>query len=200
MTRFLLIRHATTNAVGKHLSGRMAGVSLNEEGAAQAQQLAQRLKHLPIQAVYTSPLERAVQTAAPLAEALSLKSIIQEAFLELHFGEWTNQSFEELGGQQPFQLFNTFRSGTRIPGGETMLEAQVRIVNGLQNSDQQHPRQTIAVVSHADLIKAALAHYAGVHLDLFQRIEISPASVSIVEMYEETVRLVLVNDTGGIHF
>ena len=106
--------------------------------------------------------------------------------------------FEELQSQKQFQLFNSFRSTTRIPGGELMLEAQARIVAGLQKLCIQHPNETVAVVSHSDLIKAAVTYYAGIPLDLFQRIEISPASVSILEVYEETARIMLVNDTGGI--
>lgn len=199
MTKFLLIRHATTDAVGKKLSGRTAGVHLNEQGLEQAQHLARRLHHLPISAIYSSSLERAMETAAPIAKLLNLKTIICEDFLEMNFGEWTNLSFEEVRQQPRFQHFNSFRSNTRIPGGEAMLEAQARMVAGLQKLGMQHPGKTVAVVSHADLIKAAVTYFAGIHLDLFQRIEISPASVSIVELYDETVRIMLVNDTGGIN-
>lgn len=200
MTRFLLIRHATTNSVGKRLSGRIAGVHLNEQGQEQAQQLAKRLTHLPINAIYSSPLERATETAEPLAQQLQLTTQIAEDFLEINFGDWTNLTFEEVKQQRQFDYFNSFRSNTRIPGGEGMLEAQARVVSGMQKLVLQHPNETIAVVSHADLIKAAITYYAGIHLDLFQRIEISPASVSILELYEETARLMVVNDTGGIQF
>ncbi|PSR56982.1 phosphoglycerate mutase [Adhaeribacter arboris] len=198
MTTILLIRHATTNAVGKHLSGRAPGVFLNEEGLNQAQKLAQRLSNLPITAIYSSSLERAIQTAEPLADLLQLTPIINEDFIELNFGEWTNAAFSELQQQKQFQLFNSFRSVARIPGGELMLEAQARVINGLQKLCWQHPQQTIAVVSHSDLIKAAVAYYAGIHLDMFQRLEISPASVSIIQIFEETARILLLNDTGEI--
>jgi len=199
MTRFLLIRHATNDTVGKRLTGRMAGVSLNEEGQAQAQKLAERLAGLPVTAVYSSPLERAVETAEPIAKLLHLENSVSEDFLEINFGEWTNTAFEDLVKQPKFQLFNSFRSSTRIPGGELMAEAQVRIVRGLEKLCVQHPHETVAIVSHADLIKAAVAYYAGIHLDMFQRIEISPASVSVVEIYDETARILLVNDTGKIN-
>lgn len=198
MIKFLLIRHATTDSVGKRLSGRTPGVSLNEAGQRQAQELAQRLARLPITAIYSSPLERALETAAPLAASLHLQPVICEDFMEMHFGEWTNCTFEDLQNQTGFKLFNTFRSSTQIPGGELMLEAQTRIITGLQKLRGQHPHETIAVVSHADLIKAAVAYYAGIHLDLFQRIEISPASVSVIELYDETARLLLLNDTGEL--
>lgn len=200
MTRFLLIRHATTNSVGKSLTGRMPGTPLNEEGALQAQQLAQRLAVLPIAAIYSSPVERALQTAACMAKVLQLEPVTSDDFLELDFGQWTGASFDTLAGDQQFQRFNSFRSHTRIPDGETMLEAQGRIVSGLQKCCSRHSGQTVAVVSHSDMIKAAVAYYAGIPLDLFQRLEISPASVTVLELYAETARLVLLNDVGGIRF
>lgn len=198
MTKFLLIRHATTDSVGKRLSGRMAGVPLNEEGRAQAQKLAERLAGLQIAAIYSSPLERAVQTAGPMANLLHLQTVISEDFLEINFGDWTNSAFEELQNQPEFERFNSFRSNTRIPGGELMPEAQLRMITGLQKLCVQYPRETVVVVSHSDLIKAVVAYYAGIHLDMFQRIEISPASVSVIQIYDETARILLVNDTGGI--
>lgn len=198
MTRFLLIRHATNHTVGKRFAGRMAGVHLNDEGKEQAQQLARRLASLPIDAVYSSPLERAVETAEPLATLLHQAVVVSEDFLELELGEWTNTAFEDLAGEPQFRLFNAFRSCTRIPGGELMIEAQGRMIAGLQKLFARHPEQTVAVFSHADMIKAAVAYYAGIHIDLFQRLEISPASVSVVELYEETARIQLLNHTGDI--
>jgi probable phosphomutase (TIGR03848 family) len=198
MTKFLLIRHALTDSVGKRLSGRTPGVPLNAEGQAQAQQLAIRLADMPIAAIYSSPLARAVQTAAPIAAQHDLETSISEDFLELDFGNWTNCTFQELHDQPQFQRFNSFRSSTRIPGGELMLEAQARAVAGLGKLCAQHPGQTVAIVSHADILKAAVAYYAGIHLDLFQRLEISPASVSVLEIFEETARILLLNDTGTL--
>jgi probable phosphomutase (TIGR03848 family) len=200
MTRFLLIRHALTDSVGKRLSGRMEGVPLNAAGQAQAQQLADRLSGLPLAAIYCSPLERAQATAAPLARALDLDCQPCDDFLEIAFGEWTNSSFEDLAHQPPFQRFNSFRSGTRIPGGESMAEAQLRLVNGLEKLRARHPQQTVAVVSHADLIKAGVAYFAGIPLDLFQRLEISPASVSVIGIDDYTARILLLNDTGSLAF
>ncbi|GEO07132.1 phosphoglycerate mutase [Adhaeribacter aerolatus] len=199
MTKFLLIRHATTDSVGKRLSGRLSGVSLNPAGQEQAQKLAQRLTGSAIAAVYSSPLERALETAAPIAKILNLRPIIDEHFLEMNFGEWTDAAFESLADEQQFNRFNSFRSGTRIPGGELMLEAQTRMVAGLLKLTNQHPNETVAVVSHSDLIKAAVAYFAGIHLDMFQRLEISPASVSIVQVYAETAQILLLNHTGELN-
>lgn len=198
MTRFLLIRHATTDAVGKKFSGRTAGVNLNAEGRQQAQLLAERIAGLPIAAIYSSPLERTMETAVPLATLLNLPTLINESLLELDCGEWTNLAFAELRNTKAFQNFNSYRSGTRIPGGEMMVEAQTRMVTGLQKLVLQHSEETVAVISHSDLIKATIAYYAGIHLDMVQRIEISPASVSIIEIFEETARILLVNHTGII--
>jgi len=199
MTKILLIRHATTDSVGKRLSGRTLGVHLNAEGQTQAQQLAQRLDGSAVAALYSSPLERAVQTAEPIATTLKLQTIIQDDFLEINFGDWTNKTFAELQNEHQFNLFNSFRSSTRIPGGELMLEAQTRIVAGLQKLCRQHPHATVAVVSHSDLIKAAVAYYAGIHLDMFQRLEIGPASVSVIQVFAETAQILLVNHTGELN-
>lgn len=198
MTKLLLIRHATNHTVGKRLAGRTAGINLNEEGKAQAQYLAQRLRGIRINAIYSSPLERAVETAQPIAASHNLDTIILKDFLEIEFGKWTNCAFDDIAQDPVFQRFNSFRSCTRIPGGESMLEAQARMITGLEKLCLLHPKETVAVIGHADLIKAAVAYYAGIHLDMFQRIEISPASVSIIEIYEETVRILLINDTGEI--
>ena len=198
MTRFLLIRHATTDAVGQRFSGRLPGVPLNTEGQAQAQQLAARLAAVPIHALYTSPLARAMQTAEPFANTHGLQAVVDEAFIELDLGEWTNRTFQELHHDPKFHLFNTFRSGTRIPGGELMLEAQTRIVAGLNKLGERHPNQTVAIISHSDLIKAAVAYYLGMSLDLFQRLEIEPASVSVLEVFDETARLLVLNHMGEL--
>ena len=200
MTRFLLIRHATNDAVGKRFAGRVAGLHLNEEGQAQAKKLAERLAHISIAAIYSSPMERTVETAAPTAKQHNLQVTTMGDFIELDLGEWTNKTIAELEKVLTFQHFNSYRSGTRVPGGELMLETQSRMVIGLQKLCAKHPEQTVAVVSHADPIKAVIAYYAGIPLDLFHRIEISPASVSVVELYEETPRIILVNDTGELKF
>lgn len=198
MTRFLLIRHAVTDATDKRLVGRSAGVRLNEQGRAQAQVLAERLSMAPIAAIYSSPLERTLETAEPMVRLLGIDAVPCEDFLEIEFGEWTDAAFEQLSGQRSFQRFNSFRSCSRIPGGEFMLQAQSRMIIGLDRLRARHPQQTVAVFSHGDMIKAAVAYYAGIPLDLFKRIEISPASISVVEIDDDTVRLLTVNDTGTV--
>lgn len=197
MTKFLIIRHALTDAVGNRISGRTPGLSLNDEGRKQSRDLASRLSQFTISAIYSSPLERALETAAPLAEMTGLQVRPDNDFLEIDFGSWTNLSFEELKSEAIFQRFNSFRSGTRIPGGELMVEAQTRIIRGIEKLTAIHRNETVAVISHADLIKSAIAFYAGIHLDMFHRIEISPASVSIIEIFDDIARILLVNGVEG---
>jgi len=198
MTRLLLIRHATTDMVGKRIAGRLAGVHLNEEGYAQTKQLTERLNGVAIHAIYSSPLERALETAAPIAQQHRLHVSESAELIELDFGEWTGADIEALKSDPQFRLFNTFRSSTKIPQGEWMSAGQARMVSCLQQLCAIHPDQTIAVVGHSDLIKAAIAHYAGISLDLFYRIEISPASVSIVDVFPETARITLLNHLGPL--
>lgn len=193
MTKFYLIRHGSTNAIGKFLTGRSPGLFLNEEGINQVKKLTQNLKGIPFSAVYCSPLERTLQTAGIISKSFNLTCIPSDNFLEIDFGDWTNLSIEELKKDPLFSQFNSFRSCTKIPNGESILEAQKRIVDGLQNLYYEHPDQTIAVISHADPIRLAIGYFAGIHMDLLHRIEISPASVSIIELYEETVRILMVN-------
>lgn len=198
MIKILLIRHALTDTAGKRLTGRSLGIALNETGRIQAQQLAERLSVFPIEAVYSSPLERAVETASPVAEYFNLPCIISADFNEIDYGSWTDMEIEDLVANPLFRSFNLFRSSTRIPDGEKMSEAQMRIVSGIEKLRVQHPEKTVAIISHADLIKSAIAFYAGIHLDLMMRIVVSPASVSILEIYDDTARIILINSTDNL--
>jgi broad specificity phosphatase PhoE len=198
MTRFLLIRHAANDTIGKSFAGRMAGVNLNEFGKMQADQLAEGLAGVQIEAVYTSPLERAIETARPLSEKHDLKYNKLDDLSEIDCGDWTGKEFGELRKEKVFERFNTFRSGTRIPGGELMLEAQVRMVTTLEKLFLKHPAGSVAIVGHADPIKGALAYFAGIPLDLASRIEISPASISVLELYEDEVQILFINYTGDL--
>jgi broad specificity phosphatase PhoE len=198
MNRFLLIRHGSTEALGKSISGRKQGVLLNEEGLRQAQQLVQNLQSLPIHAIYSSPLERAISTALPLAEARNLNIEVDEAFNELDFGEWTDASLEYLQKNPQFDLFNRFRSHFQIPGGEVMINAQSRFLQGLQRIRSKMKDSTIAVFSHSDMIRAALTYYLMMPLDQLLRLEISPASVSIIDVFDDNSRVCLLNGTSAI--
>ena len=190
-TNFLFIRHGAHDLLGKRIAGRQAGVHLNALGEEQAEQLSKRLSLLPIDAIYSGPLERVRETADPICRQFGLPLQIAEEFTEIDFGEWTNCSFDELANDARWQQFNSFRSSTCAPAGELMLETQARVLRKLEELRSQH--QFVAIVSHGDVIRATLAHFLGVHLDSFHRIEIDPASLSLVEIGDDFVKVRLVN-------
>jgi broad specificity phosphatase PhoE len=183
MTNICLIRHADTDLPDR-VPGRLSGVHLSKSGLIQAALLAQRLKDVKIDGIYCSPLERTLETAAPLAETKGLVIIPDDHFIEIDFGEWTKKSFDELENEFGWKQFHFFRNGCVIPGGELMVEIQSRMIAGIQKICSRHPGETIAVFSHNDPIKSVIAYYLGVSLDLFLRIEISTTSVSVISIYE----------------
>ena len=195
MTTFLLVRHATGDHVGHTLAGRAPGTRLSEAGREEAGRLAERLATRPVHAVYASPLERARETAGPIARRLGLTPREAPGLTELDFGQWTGGAIEGFGDDPAWHHFNAYRSGTRIPGGELLLEAQARAVAELLRLRERHAGETVVVVSHADVIRAVLGHFAGVPMDLLLRFEIDPASVTEIVLEEWGVRIVGVN--GG---
>jgi broad specificity phosphatase PhoE len=193
MTIFALIRHAEHALVGHTIVGRAPGVPLSPGGSRQAERLAERLESSSIRALYSSPLERARETAAAIAGRLRLEVAVAKELDEIEFGAWTNRTLAELRDLEQWRRFNFFRSGSAIPNGETMVEVQSRMLRLLERLRGTHPDRVVALVSHGDVIKATLAHYLGVPLDLFHRIEISPASVSIVRVESFGAEVLLVN-------
>ncbi|HEV7796942.1 MAG TPA: histidine phosphatase family protein, partial [Pyrinomonadaceae bacterium] len=196
MTTFLLVRHAANETIGELIAGRLPDVYLNEAGIAQAARLAERLARVPLAAIYSSPMERALHTARPVALHHGLEIQESNALVEINFGEWTGRSFSELEDERKWQQFNSFRSGTRIPGGELMLEVQTRVVTELEHIRERYREETVAVFSHGDPLKAAAAYYAGIPLDLSLRMELSPASVSVITVNDDGPKILLLNDTG----
>lgn len=176
----LLIRHGANPKVGKGLTGWLPGVSLNAKGREQAARLASELTRREFAAIYSSPLERAMETALPLSLKTGLEIIPEPSFGEVHFGDWQGKNYAEIEQDPNWSFFNSFRSGTRAPGGELMLETQTRMVGGLLDIAARHSGETVAVFSHADAIKSALCWMLGIPLDFHSRIEILPASVSTV--------------------
>jgi probable phosphoglycerate mutase len=197
-TTLILVRHALNDWVGEKLAGWTPGVHLNDKGRAQAQALAQRLADQSLAAVYSSPLERAVETAQIIAAPHHLEVHIRDGIGEVHYGEWTGQSLQELAKQDVWRVVQFYPSGARFPGGETIREMQARAVAELDAIVAAHPAQTVVAVSHADVLKAALAHYTGMHLDLFQRLVVSPASLSVLSFTPMGPRLVCLNDAAHI--
>lgn len=198
MMNLLLIRHAVNDWVGERLAGWTPGVHLNNEGRAQAAALAQRLETVPLAAVYSSPLERTLETAHPLAQAHGLTVQVREGLGEAQYGDWTGRALEELKDEALWPVIQVYPGGVRFPGGESMRETQARIVAELDAIRDAHPGQTVAVVSHSDPIKMAVAHYTGLALDLFQRIAISPASVTAFAFAQYGPRLICLNVTDPL--
>jgi probable phosphoglycerate mutase len=198
VTLVLLVRHAVTEATGRRLSGSTPGIHLSADGQAQAGRLAERLAPLRIAAVYASPLERCVETARPIAQPRRLLVRPVPELEEVGYGRWTGRSLAQLTRTALWKKIQQSPSSVRFPGGETLVEAQRRGVSALEMLTARHPNGTVVVVSHADLIRLSLAHYAGVHIDLFQRIVVSPASVSAVLLGDRIPRILRVNDTGRL--
>lgn len=196
-TTVLLVRHGLTPTTGKVLPGRAKGLHLADEGRRQAQIAADRIAELAkVDAVYSSPLERAKETAAPISKALGLKTKIDRGLFECDFGDWTGKELAKLSKLPEWQTVQRAPSTFRFPNGESFTEMQTRMVSTLDRLRQQHPGGTIVCVSHADTIKAAVAHALGTHIDLFQRIVISPASVSALTWHPGGPIVLAVNSTG----
>ena len=198
-TRILLIRHGLNDYVKTHrLAGRTPDVHLNDEGVAQAAALADRLASASLAAIYSSPLERARETAAPVAARLGLAVQLLDGVKETDCGDWTGQSLDELSKNDLWRQVQGCPSAFRFPGGESFAEIQARVVAALDFVAAAHLGQTVAVVSHADPLKLAVAFYIGMPLDSFQRLEIAPASISELDFLACRPRLVRLNDCGHI--
>jgi probable phosphoglycerate mutase len=191
MTRFYLIRHAAIDGLGQRIAGRMPGVKLNACGFEQAASLARRLARKSIDAIGTSPQRRAIQTAETVARELGLKIHIARELDEIDFGDWTGKTYEELDALPEWRAFNALHGSTRIPNGELLLEAQARVIGFMQRLCEKKTQSTIALVTHGDVIRVALAHQLGMPIDFILRFDIDPASISAVEIHESNAPLVL---------
>jgi len=193
----LLVRHGQTPSTGTTLPGRAKGLHLADAGRDQAAAAAARIAKLEkVAAVYASPLERTRETAAPIAAGLGLKVKIDRGLLECEFGDWTGRALKDLAKLPEWKTVQRYPSGFRFPGGESFTEMQTRITSTLARLVAAHRGQTIVAVSHADPIKAALADALGTHLDLFQRIVVSPCSVNVI-WYGDAGPVVLTSNSTG---
>ena len=194
----LLVRHGQTPTTGAVLPGRAKGLHLADAGRQQAERVAARIAELKtIDAVYASPLERARETAAPIGTARGLKVQIDRGLLECDFGEWTGAELKALMKLPAWSTVQRAPSTFRFPGGESFTEMQARMVGAVDRLRGKHPGGTIVCVSHADPIKALVAHAMGTHLDLFQRIVISTCSVSAIAYTVGGPIVLTVNSTGA---
>lgn len=200
MTHILLIRHAVNDFVktGK-LAGWTPGVHLNEEGQAQAEALGKRLANAPIDHIYASPLERTMETAqAIVAHHTHLHIEVNEEIGEVRYGDWEGEKIAHLSRRKMWQVVQEYPSRAYFPNGETMRGVQNRIVNAIEKMVTRHPNQMVIAVLHADLIKMALAHYLGMHLDNFQRIIVSPASINVLMLGHSRPFVGAMNDVAHV--
>lgn len=197
-TLVLLVRHGQTPTTGKVLPGRAPGLHLADTGTRQAESVAERIAQLPrVDAIYCSPLERARETAAPIARALGQRIKINKGLLECDFGDWTGEKLGTLMKNPSWSTVQRAPSTFRFPNGESFTEMQTRMVSTIDRIRADHPGGIVVCVSHADPIKAAVAHAMGTHLDLFQRIVVSTCSVSAIAYSAHGPIVLTVNSTGG---
>lgn len=197
-TLILMVRHGRTPTTGKVLPGRAPGLHLADSGKAEAEAVAKRIGEMKgVTAVFASPLERARETAAPIGKILGKKVIIHKGLLECDFGNWTGAQLGALMKKPEWATVQRAPSTFRFPNGESFTEMQQRMVSALDDIRAKHPGGIVVCVSHADPIKAAVAHAMGTHIDLFQRIVISTCSVSAVAYSPSGPVVLTVNSTGG---
>jgi probable phosphomutase (TIGR03848 family) len=198
-TLVLLVRHGHTPTTGKLLPGRAKGLHLSDDGRKQAEAVAERLGALPkVDAVYASPLERTRETAAPIAKQRGLRVRTNRGLIEVDIGEWTGWELKKAAKTDEWKTVQKRPSAFRFPGGESFLEMQSRMVDAIERIRAEYPGGTIVAVSHADPIKAAAADAVGTPLDLFQRIVISPCSVTAILYGDSSPLALTVNSTGDL--
>lgn len=200
MTQILLIRHAVNDYVktGK-LAGRTPGVHLNDDGKAQAEALGQRMATAPLKQIISSPLERTLETAQAVQKHHPHLEIQQNHEIgEVDYGDWQGAKIASLRSRKMWDVIQEYPTRAYFPNGEAMRNVQVRAINEIERLTAQFPRDMIAIFSHADLIKMVVAHYLGMHLDVFQRIVISPASITIIQLGHSRPFIVTVNDTAHV--
>ncbi len=194
MPTLLLIRHGENDYLARNrLPGRLPGIHLNSRGQEQAAELVRTLGRLPIKALYSSPLERAVETAEPLARFLELGIQLRPDLTDIDVGEWEGRSWKALGRTRLWKVVQQTPSQFLFPGGETFVQVQERVVRTLGAIASAHTDELIAVVFHADPIKLAVAHYLGLSLDNFQRLTAHTGSVTILKIEGSAVKLLALN-------
>jgi len=193
-----LVRHALTPQTGDRLSGWTPGISLSDEGRAQVAALVRRMAPVSLDAVYSSPIDRCVETARPIASSKGLRIRVRDALGEVRYGDWEGKRLRTLAKTKLWRQVMARPSEVRFPNGETIRETQFRAVSALEGLRAAHAKDAIAVVTHADVIRVMLAHYAGVHLDLYQRLVVAPASVTVLWVGGGGPRVLKVSDTGTL--
>lgn len=197
-TRVVLVRHGVTEHTGPILSGRLPGIDLSDRGTEQANATAERLASLPVSAVYASPIERTTQTARLIADRLGLQVLPLVGVIEADYGDWTGGKIADLAKTDEWKIVQVAPSRAVFPGGEALRDMQARTVAALEGVVAAHPNETVVVVSHADPIRSAIAHFTGMHLDLFQRLDVAPASITVLQFSRFGAQLLKYSDTGTL--
>jgi probable phosphoglycerate mutase len=199
MTQLLLIRHGENDYTKKgKLAGWTSGVHLNADGKKQAQAIAERLAPAPLKAIYSSPLERARETAEPLAKLKSLPVLVRSGLGEVQYGLWTGKSLKALRRTKLWRVVQHHPAAMEFPEGETLRAVQARAVDEIEKIAREHPKDLVAAFSHGDVIKLVVAHYLGVPLDLFQRLVVNTGSLTVLHLGAGQSALVKLNDTGAL--
>jgi len=199
VTVLLLIRHAESTANDRGLlTGWSPGVHLSDRGREQAKALSERLSAVPLAEIYASPLERCRETAAALASGRGIRVRLDRDLGEVRYGSWTGRPLKQLARTKLWKLVQLAPSRARFPDGESLSEAQQRVLDAAERIASRHPRRVVAVVSHCDPIRLLLSHLAGAHIDQFQRMVVDPASVSAVALGDGIPRILRVNHTGDL--
>lgn len=197
MARVLLIRHAPTPETGKTLTGRLPGVSLDDSGREMARRTAERLAATKLKAVYSSPIERTWETAVEICAPHKLNPIREDGVIEVDYGKWSGRTLKSLYGLKAWKTVQITPSRMTFPDGEALVDAQRRAVSAIERIAADHRKDIVAVVSHSDIIQMILAHHLGTPLDLFGRIQIAPASVSVLDIPHQGVPTVVGVNTNG---
>ena len=198
MATLLLVRHGHTDSAGKRLTGWTAGIHLNEIGRQQAEHLVERVDGIRIDAIYSSPLERCRETAAPLAKARRLSVHVRRRLIETGYGEWTGRSIAQVRKTKLWRTVERVPSAMRFPGGESLLEVQARAVDEVNRIARDHPKGIVVVVSHADPIRLVIAQVAGADVDHLHRLVVDTCSITAITLENAVPRLLKVNDTGDL--
>ncbi|MDX8528970.1 histidine phosphatase family protein [Mesorhizobium sp. MSK_1335] len=196
-TTFFLVRHAVHDDVGRCLAGRLDDINLGRAGQAQAQHLARRMAREMLAAIFSSPRKRTLETAKPIATACGIERIsIRQELDEIDFGAWSGKTFEELNGDAAWRMWNDRRQNARTPSGETMQGTQHRVIGLMDALRQQNPSRCVALISHADVIKAAVCKVLGLQLGDCFRFDIEPASVTTIVHGDWGSKLIRLNEVA----
>lgn len=198
MCLVFLIRHASVDGLGTRIAGRQKNIHLNEMGKKQALQLADRLAEIPMQAIYSSPLERAMETAEVIAQTRGVGVKPEDDLNEIDYGAWTGKELHELDVLPDWHKFNWCRSTAQIPEGENMQQVSKRAMRAIIGIQQRHLDGKVAVVSHADWIRAAAAESIGASINALRHFDVAPASLSILRVEDWGCEILRWNDTGKL--